>query len=194
VVGRPEWVSRPAREKMRRRRRLGSQRRAGCACRASSCAQAVSSRRDAARRPRPAWTGGRAGRAGRPYGPLAANPSERESRRHASRPRLHLHTVGGPLPPSRDLDSQVEVALRLHHAARGGRRRARRPPPYTATVRPLRRDRVGGLVHEYLQSHDVTEFSAPTGALRACGGASPDGRTRRSPGCEASGRKRPRQH
>jgi hypothetical protein len=31
------------------------------------------------------------------------------------------------------------------------RRQARTPPPSAATLRPLRRDRLGGLVHEYLQ-------------------------------------------
>ena len=37
------------------------------------------------------------------------------------------------------------------------------PPRSGAGIRVLRRDRLGGLVHEYL-SHEVTEFSAPTGS------------------------------
>jgi hypothetical protein len=37
------------------------------------------------------------------------------------------------------------------------------PPLSTATIRPLRRDRLGGLIHEYVLSHDMTGFSAPTG-------------------------------
>jgi uncharacterized protein YjbJ (UPF0337 family) len=40
----------------------------------------------------------------------------------------------------------------------------RTPPAIGATLRPLRRDRLGGLIHEYL-SHGVTGFSAPTAAM-----------------------------
>jgi len=36
----------------------------------------------------------------------------------------------------------------------------RTPPPSGTTIQPLRRDRLGGLLHEY--AHDVTAFSAPT--------------------------------
>ena len=38
----------------------------------------------------------------------------------------------------------------------------RTPPPSGATVRPLRRDRLGGLVHEYVQVAYVTANPAPT--------------------------------
>ena len=37
------------------------------------------------------------------------------------------------------------------------------PPAPSANVRVLRRDRLGGLIHEYSQSHRVTAFSTPTG-------------------------------
>ena len=37
------------------------------------------------------------------------------------------------------------------------------PPLSTATIRPLRRDRLGGLICEYVLSHGMTGFSAPTG-------------------------------
>lgn len=36
------------------------------------------------------------------------------------------------------------------------------PPALGANVRVLRRDRFGGLIHEYFQVHRVTAFSAPT--------------------------------
>jgi hypothetical protein len=39
-------------------------------------------------------------------------------------------------------------------------------PATGATLRPLRRDRLGGLVHEYVQAHDLTGFSAPQGSTR----------------------------
>ena len=44
------------------------------------------------------------------------------------------------------------------------------PPHPGPAIRVLRRDRLGGLVHEYLLSHDMTRFSAPTGVYRV-----PDG-------------------
>jgi hypothetical protein len=37
--------------------------------------------------------------------------------------------------------------------------------PSGAAIHVLRRDRLGGVIHEYLLSHDVTGFSAPTGGL-----------------------------
>ena len=52
--------------------------------------------------------------------------------------------------------------------ARSAPARRPTPPPSGATIRPLRRDRLGGLVHEYCRSHDVTEFSAPTGCREPC--------------------------
>jgi putative transposase len=39
---------------------------------------------------------------------------------------------------------------------------ARTPPPSGATVRPLRRDRLGAFSTNICRSHDVAEFSAPT--------------------------------
>jgi putative transposase len=42
------------------------------------------------------------------------------------------------------------------------------PPCSGAAVRVLRRARLGGLVHEYV-SHEVTGFSAPTGAVVVIG-------------------------
>src|SRR3954463_5706768 len=56
---------------------------------------------------------------------------------------------------------------RLHYPAPSFAPNA--PPPYTQpgapspsppsgmTIQPLRRDRLGGLVHEYVQAHDVTD-------------------------------------
>jgi putative transposase len=48
---------------------------------------------------------------------------------------------------------------------------AGRPNPLapSANIRVLRRDRLGGLIHEYAQVHEVTQFPAPTGL--AGGGA-----------------------
>jgi putative transposase len=40
---------------------------------------------------------------------------------------------------------------RPHRSLRQQPPAGRTPPPSTATVRPLRRDRLGGLVHEYVQ-------------------------------------------
>ena len=59
---------------------------------------------------------------------------------------------------------------RLHNAHRPHRSLHQRPPtgatpPLSgAIIRPLRRNRLGGLIHEYVLSHDVTGFSAPTGS------------------------------
>jgi hypothetical protein len=39
------------------------------------------------------------------------------------------------------------------------------PPRSEAAIRPLRRDRLGRIGHEYVLSHEVTGFSAPTGCL-----------------------------
>jgi hypothetical protein len=44
--------------------------------------------------------------------------------------------------------------------------RSRRTPTRSgAAIRVLRRDRFGGLLHEYVLSREVTGFSAPTGAV-----------------------------
>ncbi len=40
---------------------------------------------------------------------------------------------------------------RPHRSLRQQPPTGRTPPPSTATVRPLRRDRLGGLIHEYVQ-------------------------------------------
>jgi hypothetical protein len=52
------------------------------------------------------------------------------------------------LLPRSDAAKDVEIPVLRHEVA---------------AIRALRRDRLGGLVHE-CRSHDVTEFSAPTGA------------------------------
>ena len=44
----------------------------------------------------------------------------------------------------------------------------------------MRRDRLGGLLHEYVLSHDVTGFSAPTRRLGPAGPSLPLGRQDRS--------------
>ena len=57
--------------------------------------------------------------------------------------------------PPRDGAARVRRALQhTHRPHRSLNQRppaGRTPPPCEATVRPLRRDRLGGLVHEYLQ-------------------------------------------
>jgi hypothetical protein len=49
------------------------------------------------------------------------------------------------------------------------------PPTLDANVRVLRRDRLGGLIHEYSQAADVTGLSAPTGRVSAVGPGSAAG-------------------
>ena len=62
---------------------------------------------------------------------------------------------------------------RLHNTHRPDRTLSQRPPEggtcrrSEAALQPLRRDGLGGLIHEYVLSHDVTEFSAPTGCSAA---------------------------
>jgi hypothetical protein len=53
-------------------------------------------------------------------------------------------------------------AHRPHRSLRQRPPAGRTPPPSCATDRPLRRDRLGGLIHEYVQVACVTGFSAPT--------------------------------
>ena len=57
-------------------------------------------------------------------------------------------------------------AHRPHRSLRQRPPAGRTPPPSCATDRPLRRDRLGGLIHEYVQVACVTGFSAPTRLLR----------------------------
>ena len=52
---------------------------------------------------------------------------------------------------------------RRHRALRqGAPARRPHPPDPGANVRVLRRDRPGGLIHEYSRSHEVMHYSAPT--------------------------------
>ncbi|HEY5785013.1 MAG TPA: hypothetical protein VIT65_09570 [Microlunatus sp.] len=62
-----------------------------------------------------------------------------------------------------DAAKDVEILI-LRHEVAVHPPEGRTPPLPGATIRPLRRDRLSGLLHEYVQSRrDVTGFPAPTG-------------------------------
>jgi putative transposase len=71
----------------------------------------------------------------------------------ATPPRADVGRICGARQPPPSPPITTPASARWPHPARPG-----------ATIRPLRRDRLGGLVHEYVQAHDVTRFSAPAGS------------------------------
>jgi putative transposase len=87
--------------------------------------------------------------------PASSTASERERRIATLRRECVDDTlIIGPRHLAAVLQEYVEHD-NTHHPHRSLHQHppaGRTPPPSAATVRPLRRDRLGGLVHEYLQA------------------------------------------
>ena len=94
---------------------------------------------------------------------------ERHRRAFGSAPYAVNASITFSIIGGRHLAAVLQEFVEHYNTHRPHRSLGQRPPagptrpPSGATIRPLRRDRLGGVLHEYLHVHDVAGFSAPTG-------------------------------